>query len=61
MSMGLFNWHAGEGEQVMSRYWWVYLAVAGGLTLVVFLVYFFWSRLTDAYSLKREKSDRDMV
>ena len=61
MSMGLFNWQPEEGETVMSRYWWIYFAVTGGLTLIVFLVYFFWSRLTDAWSHWREKSDREMV
>ncbi|KAK0610882.1 hypothetical protein B0T14DRAFT_607077 [Immersiella caudata] len=58
MSMGLFNWHAKEDEAVMSRYWWVYLAVAGGLTLFVLLTYRYWSRL---WSLKGEKSDREMA
>jgi len=63
MSMGLFEWHPKDGEGVMSPYWWIYFAVAGGLTLVVFLSYFFWSRLTDAWSSRGEKmkSDRDMA
>jgi len=61
MSMGLFEWHPKEDEGVMSPYWWIYFAVAGGLTLAVFLVYFFWSRLTDAWHLRGEKSEHDMA
>ncbi|KAK0715322.1 hypothetical protein B0H67DRAFT_537688 [Lasiosphaeris hirsuta] len=61
MSMGLFNWHPDEGKEIMSPFWWIYFAVAGGLTLIVFLVYFFWSRLRDAWSLRGENSDREIV
>ncbi|KAK3342157.1 hypothetical protein B0T25DRAFT_586193 [Lasiosphaeria hispida] len=43
MSMGLFNWHPREDEEVMSPYWWIYFAVAGGLTALVFILEpYFW-------------------
>ncbi|KAG7290343.1 hypothetical protein NEMBOFW57_000343 [Staphylotrichum longicolle] len=48
MSMGLFNWHPKEGESVLSPWWYVYFIVAGGLTAAVFIVYFFWSRISAA-------------
>ncbi|KAK4447296.1 hypothetical protein QBC34DRAFT_496178 [Podospora aff. communis PSN243] len=57
MSMGLFDWHPEADASVMSPYWWVYFAVAGGLTLFVFLLYFFWSPITHAWSLKKENSE----
>jgi len=61
MSMGLFNWHATGDDAIMSPLWWIYFAVAGGLTALVFIVYFFWSRMTDAWSLRGEKSERQIV
>lgn len=61
MSMGLFNWHPKAGEEIMSLYWWVYFAVTGGLTIIVFLVYFFRPRLAAAWSHRGQKSDRDLV
>jgi hypothetical protein len=52
MSMGLFQWHPEDGEGVVSKYWYVYFAVAGGLTLVVFASHLFWSCLADAWSVR---------
>lgn len=33
-SMGVFNWTASTEQTVLSFYFWVYVAIAGGLTLV---------------------------
>jgi len=46
MSMGLFNWQAKDEESVLSPWWYVYFVIAGGLTALVFVAYFFWSRIT---------------
>ncbi len=54
MSMGLFNWQPQEGESVLSPWWYVYFIVTGGLTAVVFLIYFFWSRISEAVYHFRE-------
>ena len=61
MSMGLFNWHPKEGEPVLSPWWYIYFIVAGGLTTVVFILYFCWSRITEVMFLWNRKLDRHVV
>ncbi|KAI2769286.1 hypothetical protein F4815DRAFT_489732 [Daldinia loculata] len=33
-SMGVFNWGAAEGQSVLTFYFWVYIAIGGGLTIL---------------------------
>ncbi|KAI0844637.1 hypothetical protein F5Y00DRAFT_266365 [Daldinia vernicosa] len=33
-SMGVFNWGATEGQSVLTFYFWVYIAIGGGLTIL---------------------------
>ncbi|KAI1656465.1 hypothetical protein F4813DRAFT_135484 [Daldinia decipiens] len=33
-SMGVFNWEATEGQSVLTFYFWVYIAIGGGLTIL---------------------------
>jgi hypothetical protein len=60
MSMGVFNWHPKDDESVLSPWWYVYFIMAGGLTAVVFALYFFWSRSTAGVFRRRPKW-RDIV
>ncbi|KAI1800286.1 hypothetical protein F4811DRAFT_44094 [Daldinia bambusicola] len=39
-SMGVFNWEATEKQPVPTFYFWVYIAIGGGLTIVT--VVFWW-------------------
>lgn len=32
--MGVFNWGAAEGQSVLTFYFWVYIAIGGGLTIL---------------------------
>jgi hypothetical protein len=32
--MGVFNWNAEKGQSVITIYFWIYVGVAGGLTLL---------------------------
>jgi hypothetical protein len=32
--MGVFNWNPGKGESVITDYFWVFVGVSGGLTLL---------------------------
>jgi hypothetical protein len=61
MSMGLFNWHPKEGEAVMSRWWYIYFLLAGGITAFVFALHFYWPRITAAISRRRRKLGLDNV
>jgi hypothetical protein len=33
-SMGVFNWNAAAGEPVVTIYFWFYVGIAGGLTVL---------------------------
>ncbi|KAI2628515.1 hypothetical protein GGR54DRAFT_347119 [Hypoxylon sp. NC1633] len=44
-SMGVFNWSAPEGKSVLTVYFWVYVAIAGALTIGTVVI---WSTLTRA-------------
>ncbi len=57
--MGLFNWHPQEGNRVLAPWWYVYFIVAGGLKTVVFMVYFFWSRIREVVFHFRERRKLD--
>jgi hypothetical protein len=37
--MGVFNWNAEKGESVITSYFWVFVGVAGGLTLLTITVW----------------------
>ncbi|KAE8444212.1 hypothetical protein EG329_000809 [Mollisiaceae sp. DMI_Dod_QoI] len=40
-SMGVFNWNAEEGQSVITVYFWVFLGIAGGLTLATVAIWLF--------------------
>ena len=40
MSMGLFEWHPEEGQNVISPWWYVYFAVSIPLTIFVLGLYY---------------------
>ena len=42
--MGMFNWQAPKGAAVLSSRFWIYWAITGPLTLLVFAIWFFWLR-----------------
>jgi hypothetical protein len=37
--MGVFNWNAEKGESIITGYFWVFVGVAGGLTLLTITVW----------------------
>jgi len=37
--MGVFNWNAGQGQSVITIYFWIYIGVAGGLTLLTVITW----------------------
>jgi hypothetical protein len=37
--MGVFNWNAGQGQSVVTIYFWVFIGVAGGLTLLTVITW----------------------
>ncbi|KAI1087150.1 hypothetical protein F5B19DRAFT_89000 [Rostrohypoxylon terebratum] len=43
-SMGVFNWNATTGQSVLTFYFWVYLAIGGGLTVVTLGLWWFLTR-----------------
>ena len=54
--MSMFNWHASgvDGDNVASKYTWVYFVIAIPLTLIVLLAWTLWFRWTDKeYRKKR--------
>ncbi len=46
ITLRALNWQAKQGESVLSPRWYVYFVITGGLTALVFVAYFFWSRIT---------------
>jgi hypothetical protein len=40
--MGMFNWQAGPGDVVVTHRFWIYWAVTGPLTLIVFTIWLTW-------------------
>ena len=52
-SMNVFNWNAQDGQHVISGYFWIFLGVAGGLTVFTFLM---WLLLT-SQKTSRKVSD----
>lgn len=40
-SMNLFDWQAQDGRSVVSKYFWVFVAVAAGLTIITLLTWYF--------------------
>jgi hypothetical protein len=38
-SMGVFNWNAEQGQSVVTIYFWIYVGVAGGLTLLTVITW----------------------
>lgn len=51
--MNVFNWNAQDGQHVISGYFWIFLGVAGGLTVFTFLM---WLLLT-SQKTSRKVSD----
>ncbi|KAF1972963.1 hypothetical protein BU23DRAFT_147202 [Bimuria novae-zelandiae CBS 107.79] len=54
-SMSMFNWQAPAGTSVVSSRFYIYWAVTGPLTLVVFLIWLFWYEVHkkhDTYAAK---------
>lgn len=54
--MGVFNWNAEKGQSVITIYFWIYVGVAGGLTLltvVIWLLVTLPGRKTDSTSEKK--------
>jgi len=43
-SMNMFNWRAGEGEQIASRWIWVYFVIAVPLTGLTLAAWWMWTR-----------------
>lgn len=43
-SMNMFNWRAGEGEQIASRWIWVYFVIAVPLTGLTLAAWWLWTR-----------------
>lgn len=39
--MNLFDWQAQDGRSVVSKYFWVFVAVAAGLTIITLLTWYF--------------------
>jgi hypothetical protein len=37
--MGVFNWNAEQGQSVVTIYFWIYVGVAGGLTLLTVITW----------------------
>jgi len=37
--MGVFNWNAEKGQNVVTVYFWIYIGVAGGLTLLTITIW----------------------
>jgi hypothetical protein len=37
--MGVFNWNAGQGQSVVTIYFWIFIGVAGGLTLLTVITW----------------------
>lgn len=52
--MGVFNWNAGEGESVLTVYFWLYVGLAGGLTLLTVVT---WLLLTTRKGKVEDNSD----
>jgi hypothetical protein len=52
-SMSMFNWQAdgSNGDQIMSKYIWVYFVVTVPLTMIVLLVWIMWVK----WSGKKQK------
>lgn len=53
--MGVFNWNAQAGEKVVGIYFWAYVGIAGGLTIVTVAT---WLILTAPKKTNEESSDR---
>ncbi|KAI0888133.1 uncharacterized protein GGS22DRAFT_93496 [Annulohypoxylon maeteangense] len=43
-SMGVFNWNVNEEKSVLTFYFWVYVAIGGGLTLVTIGLWWYLTR-----------------
>lgn len=39
--MGVFNWNVTAGKSVLTFYFWVYIAIGGGLTVVTVGLWWF--------------------
>ena len=58
--MGLFNWDA-PGGQVISRYFWVYLALAMGVTLLTYMAYYTWTVGKQRFAMPRSDCESAAV
>jgi hypothetical protein len=58
--MEVFNWHPKDDENVIGPYFWAYLGIAGGLTLVTVVSWSSFLFLSKSKPLEgRESEDSD--
>jgi Mg2+ and Co2+ transporter CorA len=60
-SMGMFNWNPGPGEPVCSAYIWVFFVVTIPVTVLVYMVWIWWFKISQKhYQTRHEKGLEDI-
>ncbi|KAI1340871.1 hypothetical protein F5Y15DRAFT_34877 [Xylariaceae sp. FL0016] len=57
-SMGMFNWMPGEGESIVSKYIWIFVVLAAGLTTLTLLA---WRHVTNRHEKKEDAKERSQT
>jgi hypothetical protein len=55
--MGVFNWNAEKGQSVVTVYFWIYIGVAGGLTLLTITT---WLLLTVPKRQRNSRTEKEV-